>query len=64
MKNNINVLRMFKAGAVVVEKESDIDDNIGHVKRFVLSHQGIITIRVQFANGDCYNLEPDELELL
>jgi hypothetical protein len=52
----------FWRGRVVFEAATLFDDNPGHVVGFVRNTDGKFYIRVEFVNGDRYNLLPDELE--
>jgi len=51
----------FWRGRVVVEKDPLWEDNPGHVVGFVKLDDGQVLVRVEFANGDRYNVDPTEL---
>ena len=51
----------FWRGRVVVEKDPLWEDNPGHVVGFVKLDDGQVLVRVEFANGDRYNVDPLEL---
>ena len=53
----------FWRGRVVIEKDPLWEDNPGHVVGFSRSDEGEVFIRVEFANGDRYNLNPEDLEV-
>lgn len=53
----------FWRGCVVIERQPLEDNNPGHVIGFVKNHDQVL-VRVEFANGDRYNLKPDELVIL
>jgi hypothetical protein len=56
-------IRQFWRGRVVLEMEPSVEDNPGHVIGFIMKNDQFL-IRVEFANGDRYNVLPDELEAL
>lgn len=51
----------FWQGQVVIEKDPLWEDNPGHVSGFVKIDDQVL-IRVNFANGDRYNVLPEELD--
>lgn len=58
-------LSIFWRGRVVVEKDPLWENNPGHVIGFVRNDDGTdVLVRVEFANGDRYNVHPDELTAL
>ena len=61
--SDFNEYRKFWRGRVVIEEYHLNDDNPGHVISFVKQDNQVL-IRVEFANGDRYNLRPNELRLL
>jgi len=62
--NSILDWGQFQRGVVVIEKEPLWEDNPGHVVGFVRDDDGHVLIRVEFANGDRYNVHPSELDVL
>lgn len=59
----MTIWKQFWRGRVVVEKDPLWEDNPGHVVGFE-KKDGHVLVRVEFANGDRYNLHPDELDVL
>lgn len=57
-------LSIFWRGRVVIEKDPLWENNPGHVVGFGKDSDSTITIRVEFANGDRYNVHPDYLTAL
>jgi len=65
ISDQISELSIFWRGRVVIEKDPLWEENPGHVVGFVKNNDsGEVLIRVEFANGDRYNLHPDELNAL
>lgn len=62
--NDNFVLCKFWRGRVVVERDPLWEDNPGHVVGFVRNDEGTVLVRVEFANGDRYNVRPDDLDAL
>jgi hypothetical protein len=65
--NDLNIIKEFHKGRVVVERLWDNPDsanNPGHVVGFVSDSNGKVVIRVEFANGDRYNVSPEDLDAL
>lgn len=60
---NEDIIKEFWRGRVVVEVDPMHENNPGHVIQLHMM-DATITIRVEFANGDRYNLFPDELRCL
>lgn len=58
-----NRYKPFWRGRVVVERDPGHENNPGHVIGFTMK-DGVVLIRVEFANGDRYNVLPDELHVL
>jgi hypothetical protein len=59
---DLSVWKEFWKGRVVLEKHPTVKDNPGHILGFVMNDYNPM-IRVAWANGDIYNIEPDELLL-
>lgn len=63
--NKRDTLGLFWRGRVVViTGEDSWENNLGHVVGFVKEGSGEVLIRVDFANGDRYDVLPEELEPL
>jgi hypothetical protein len=63
--NDLNIIKEFYKGRVVVEKISTGFLNPGHVVGFQLaSSDNTVAICVEFANGDRYNVSPSDLTAL
>lgn len=56
-------VRQFWRGRVVLETDPLMENNPGHVIGFIMRNDKF-HIRVEFANGDRYNVLPDDLEAL
>ncbi len=64
MFNNPSTIGKFWRGRVVVERDDLRGDNPGHVVKFTMNTDDEILVRVEFANGDCYNVAPGDLMAL
>lgn len=58
-----NQISQFWRGRVVIEVGPTKEENPGHVVGFVKKDDEVL-IRVEFANGDRYNVSPDDLYAL
>jgi hypothetical protein len=61
--SDFNEYGKFWRGRVVIEERHLADNNPGHVIGFA-SDGNTVYIRVEFANGDRYNVRPYELRVL
>jgi hypothetical protein len=62
---DIYVLCKFWQGRVVIERDPLWEENPGHVVGFAKDPvTSEVLVRVEFANGDRYNVRPDELDAL
>jgi hypothetical protein len=61
--NKEQLWAQFNAGQAVIERDFTDDKNPGHVIGFQKVGDEVF-VRVQFANGDRYNVAPEELLIL
>ena len=57
---NPEIIGKFWRGRVVIEHDDLRGENPGHVVKFVKNGDYVL-VRVEFANGDCYNVALGDL---
>ena len=62
--NQLYIIKQFYKGRVVIERLAPEVLNPGHVVGFATDSTNKVNIQVEFANGDRYNVAPEDLHAL
>jgi hypothetical protein len=62
--NELYIIKQFYKGRVVHERLALEVLNPGHVVGFTVDYNDKVNILVEFANGDRYNVAPEDLQAL